>query len=226
MVDEGATLEEARRNCWYVDSHGLVVKSRTGLAEHKLRFAHDAPPAPDLFTALEALRPTALIGVSTVPRSFDQRVVEAMSKMNERPMIFALSNPTSKSECTAEDAYRWSGGRAIYASGSPFPPCHLDGKTFVPGQGNNSYIFPGVGLGVVACQARLVTDRMFAAAARTLASLVLPSDLELGRIYPRRSRRWPSATDWPGCPAPTTCSAWCGWRCGTPFTGSMPRSMG
>jgi len=188
MVDEGATLEEARRNCWYVDSHGLVVKSRTGLAEHKLRFAHDAPPAPDLFTALEALRPTAIIGVSTVPRSFDQRVVEAMSKMNERPMIFALSNPTSKSECTAEDAYRWSGGRAIYASGSPFPPCHLDGKTFVPGQGNNSYIFPGVGLGVVACQARLVTDRMFAAAARTLASLVLPSDLELGRIYPSLTR--------------------------------------
>jgi malate dehydrogenase (oxaloacetate-decarboxylating)(NADP+) len=169
MVDEGATLEEARRNCWYVDSHGLVVKSRTGLAEHKLRFAHDAPPAPDLLAALEALRPTALIGVSTVPRAFDQRVVEAMSKMNERPMVFALSNPTSKSECTAEDAYRWSGGRAIFASGSPFPPCHLDGKTFVPGQGNNSSLFPGVGLGVV-------------------ASLVLPSDLELGRIYPSLTR--------------------------------------
>ena len=122
------------------------------------------------------------------PRSFDQRVIETMSRMNERPIVFALSNPTSKSECTAEEAYRWSGGRAIFASGSPFPPCHLDGKTYVSGQGNNSYIFPGVGLGVVACRARLVTDRMFAAAARTLASLVLPSDLELGRIYPSLTR--------------------------------------
>ena len=188
MVDEGATQDEARRRCCFVDSHGLVVKSRTGLAEHKLRFAHDLPPAPDFHAALEAIRPTAIVGVSTVPRSFDQRVIETMSRMNERPIVFALSNPTSKSECSAEEAYRWSGGKAIFASGSPFPPCHLDGKIYVSGQGNNSYIFPGVGLGVVACQARLVTDRMFAAAARTLASLVLPSDLELGRIYPSLTR--------------------------------------
>jgi malate dehydrogenase (oxaloacetate-decarboxylating)(NADP+) len=188
MVDEGSTVEEARRRCCFVDSHGLVVKSRTGLASHKLRFAHDIPPAPDFHAALEAIRPTAIVGVSTVPRSFDQRVIESMSRMNERPIVFALSNPTSKSECTAEEAYRWSGGRAIFASGSPFPPCHLDGKTYVSGQGNNSYIFPGVGLGVVACRARLVTDRMFAAAARTLAALVLPSDLELGRIYPSLTR--------------------------------------
>ncbi|MEI7703113.1 MAG: NAD-dependent malic enzyme [Deltaproteobacteria bacterium] len=188
MMDEGATCEEARQQCFFVDSHGLVSKSRTGLAEHKLRFAHDVPPATDFHAALEAIRPTAIVGVSTVPRSFDQRVIEAMSRWNERPIVFALSNPTSKSECTAEDAYRWSEGRAIYASGSPFPPCQLNGKTFVPGQGNNSYIFPGVGLGVVACRARLVTDRMFAAAARTLASLVLPSDLEMGRIYPSLTR--------------------------------------
>jgi malate dehydrogenase (oxaloacetate-decarboxylating)(NADP+) len=188
MVDEGATLSEARRRCWYVDSHGLVVKSRAGLAEHKLRFAHDAPPAPDLLSALEALAPTALVGVSTVARSFNRQVVEAMSRKNPRPIIFALSNPTSKSECTAEEAYGWSRGKAVFASGSPFPTCHVEGKTFVPGQGNNSYIFPGVGLGVVACQARHVTDRMFAAAARTLASLVLPEDLELGRIYPSLKR--------------------------------------
>ena len=188
MVDEGATPEEARRRCCFVDSHGLVVKSRAGLAEHKLRFAHDLPPAADFQAALEAVRPTAIVGVSTVPRAFDRRVIETMSRMNERPVIFALSNPTSRSECSAEDAYRWSGGKAIFASGSPFPPCHLDGRTFVPGQGNNSYIFPGVGLGVVACRARLVTDRMFSAAARTLAGLVLPSDLELGRIYPSLTR--------------------------------------
>ena len=188
MVDEGSTPEEARRRCCFVDSHGLVVKSRAGLAEHKLRFAHDLPPAADFQAALEAVRPTAIVGVSTVPRAFDRRVIETMSRMNERPVIFALSNPTSRSECSAEDAYRWSGGKAIFASGSPFPPCHLDGRTFVPGQGNNSYIFPGVGLGVVACRARLVTDRMFSAAARTLAGLVLPSDLELGRIYPSLTR--------------------------------------
>ncbi len=188
MVGEGAPPEEALRRCLFVDSHGLVVKSRTDLAGHKLRFAHDLPPAADFHAALEAVRPTAIVGVSTVPRAFDRGAIEAMSRMNERPIVFALSNPTSRSECSAEDAYRWSGGRAIFASGSPFPPCHLDGRTFVPGQGNNAYIFPGVGLGVVACQARLVTDRMFSAAARTLASLVLPSDLELGRIYPSLTR--------------------------------------
>ncbi len=188
MVDEGASPEEARRRCAFVDSHGLVVKSRTGLAEHKLRFAHDLPPAPDFLSALEAVRPTAIVGVSTVPRSFDQRVLEAMARMNPRPIVFALSNPTSRSECTAEEAYRWTEGRAIFASGSPFPPCRLGDRTFVPGQGNNAYIFPGVGLGVVACEARLVTDRMFSAAARALARMVEPADLELGRIYPSLAR--------------------------------------
>ena len=188
MVDEGSTVEAARRRCWFVDSQGLVVRSRDGLAEHKLRFAHDAPPAADLLGAVETLKPTAIIGVSTVARAFDRRIIEAMSRLNERPIVFALSNPTSKSECTADEAYTWSKGKAIFASGSPFPPCVLDGRTFVSGQGNNSYIFPGVGLGVVACQARRVTDRMFAAAARTLASLVLPADLEMGRIYPSLKR--------------------------------------
>jgi malate dehydrogenase (oxaloacetate-decarboxylating)(NADP+) len=166
----------------------LVVKGRAGLAEHKLRFAHDAPPAPDLLSALETLKPTALIGVSTIARAFSRPVVEAMSRLNARPIIFALSNPTSKAECTAEEAYGWSNGKAIYASGSPFPPCVVNGTTFVSGQGNNSYIFPGVGLGVVASEARHVTDQMFAAAARTLASLVLPADLEMGRIYPSLKR--------------------------------------
>jgi malate dehydrogenase (oxaloacetate-decarboxylating)(NADP+) len=188
LMGEGASLEEARRRCWFVDSHGLVVKSREGLAEHKHRFAHDAPPAPDLATALETLKPTALIGVSTIARAFNRQVIEAMTRLNERPIVFALSNPTSKSECTAEEAYGWSGGKAIFASGSPFPPCVLNGRTYVSGQGNNSYIFPGVGLGVVASQARHVTDQMFAAAARTLASLVLPADLEMGRIYPSLRR--------------------------------------
>jgi len=188
MVDEGATREEARRRCWFVDTHGLVVKGRGNLADHKLRFAHGHAPIPDLLSAVEALRPTALVGVSTVPGSFNRPVLEAMARLNERPMIFALSNPTSKAECSAQDAYAFTGGRAIFASGSPFPPCQVGERTLVPGQGNNSYIFPGVGLGVVAAQARRVPDRMFAAAARALAARVEPADLEMGRIYPSLKR--------------------------------------
>jgi malate dehydrogenase (oxaloacetate-decarboxylating)(NADP+) len=188
MADEGMRPEDARRNCWYVDSKGLVVKGRTDLAPHKLAFAHDAKACPDFISAVHELRPTAIIGVSTIPKAFSRAVIEAMAGYNELPIVFALSNPTSKAECTAEEAYTWSKGRAIYASGSPFPPCVLDGRTHVPGQGNNSYIFPGVGLGVVACRATRVTDRMFAEAARTLASMVLPSDLEVGRVYPSLSR--------------------------------------
>lgn len=188
MVDEGATLEEARRRCWFVDTQGLVVKGRAGLAPHKLRFAHDAPAQPDLLAAVRALRPTALVGVSTTPRAFTREVVEEMSRLNARPMIFALSNPTSRSECSAEEAYRWSRGQAIFASGSPFPPCEVEGRTFVPGQGNNAYVFPGVGLGVVASGARHVTDRMFSAAAQALAGLVTEEDLAVGRIYPALTR--------------------------------------
>ena len=188
MVDEGVPLEEARRKCWFVDTKGLVVKSRDNLAEHKLRYAHDFPVCPDLASAVNALKPTALIGVSTIPKAFNQQIVETMSRLNERPIIFALSNPTSKAECSAEDVYTWSQGKAIYASGSPFPAFTYKGHTFVPGQGNNAYIFPGVGLGVIAIKARRVTDRMFSEAAKSLASQVLPSDLEMGRIYPSLTR--------------------------------------
>ena len=188
MVDEGDTLEEARAKCWFVDSKGLVVKSRDNLVEHKLRFAHDYPFAPDFLSAVKSLKPTAIIGVSTIAKSFTQEVIQTMAELNERPIVFALSNPTSKSECSAEEAYTWSDGRAIFASGSPFPPCVFKGKTYVPGQGNNAYVFPGIGLGAVACKAQKVTDRMFSQAARALADQVLESDLEMGRMYPALSR--------------------------------------
>lgn len=188
MTDEGATLEEARRKCWFVDSKGLVVKSRDGLAEHKLRFAHDAPRCPDFLGAIKAIKPTAIIGVSTMAKAFTREVIEQMCLLNERPIVFALSNPTAKAECSAEEAYTFSKGRAIYASGSPFPPCTYEGKTFVPGQGNNCYIFPGVGLGVVATKAARVTDSMFAAAARALAGITEESDLAMGRVYPSLTR--------------------------------------
>ncbi|MBI5529400.1 MAG: NAD-dependent malic enzyme [Deltaproteobacteria bacterium] len=188
MVDEGLAPDEARRRCWFVDSSGLVVRGREGLAAHKLRFAHDHAPCPDLAGAVEALRPTALIGVSTSPKAFTRPIVERMGAFNEHPIVFALSNPTSKAECSAEEAYNWTGGRAIFASGSPFPPCVLNGRTYVPGQGNNAYVFPGVGLGAVACEARHITDRMFSEAAKALAACVLESDLEMGRIYPSLTR--------------------------------------
>jgi malate dehydrogenase (oxaloacetate-decarboxylating)(NADP+) len=188
MVDEGLTAEEARRRCWFVDSHGLVISSRTDLAPHKLPYAHVHEGLPGLAEAVDALRPTAIIGVSGQPRTFTEDVVRRMGELNDRPIIFALSNPTSKSECTAEEAYGWTGGRAIFASGSPFPPVTLDGRTYYPGQGNNAYIFPGVGLGVIVSAAAHVTDEMFQAAARTLAEQVTQADLAEGRIYPTLSR--------------------------------------
>ena len=188
IAGEGLKIEDARKHCWFVDSKGLVIKSRDHLAEHKLHFAHDFKTCPDLLSAIHALKPTAVIGVSTIAKAFNKDVVEAMAKYNERPMVFALSNPTSKAECSAEEAYTWSKGKAIYASGSPFPACTYEGKTFVPGQGNNAYVFPGIGLGIVAAEAKHVTDRMFSEAAKALAAQVQTSDLDVGRIYPSLKR--------------------------------------
>jgi malate dehydrogenase (oxaloacetate-decarboxylating)(NADP+) len=188
LVAEGLTEQAARERCWLVDSHGLVTKGRTDLAEHKLPYAHDHAPMPDLLAAVEALKPTALIGVSGQPAAFTEPIVKAMARLNKRPVIFALSNPTSKAECTAEQAYTWTDGRAIFASGSPFPPFTLNGFTHVSGQGNNSYVFPGVGLGVIASHARHVTDEMFFVAAKTLASLVTEADLASGCVYPDLQR--------------------------------------
>jgi malate dehydrogenase (oxaloacetate-decarboxylating)(NADP+) len=188
LMDEGVSEAEARQSCWFVDSKGLVVAARTDLAAHKRPYAHAQPFTADFLTAVETLRPTAIIGVSGTPKTFTKPVLEAMAAINERPIVFALSNPTSKSECTAEQAYTWSAGRAIFASGSPFPSVDFQGKTFVPGQGNNAYIFPGVGLGAIAAAARCVTDEMFFVAAKALASQVTEADLALGRIYPSLSR--------------------------------------
>jgi malate dehydrogenase (oxaloacetate-decarboxylating)(NADP+) len=188
LVAEGVPEAAARRQCWFVDSKGLVVQSRTDLVEHKRRFAHDHAPLTDLTAIVEALQPHALIGVSGVPQSFTEPVVRAMSRLHHRPIVFALSNPTSKAECTALQAYTWSDGRAVFASGSPFAPVELNNRTHVPGQGNNSYIFPGVGLGVIASRSRRVTNEMFAVAAHTLAGLVTDADLALGRVYPALTR--------------------------------------
>jgi malate dehydrogenase (oxaloacetate-decarboxylating)(NADP+) len=184
LMDEGLTESEARQRCWFVDSKGLVVKARDGLDERKLRYAHDHPFVPDLLACVESLKPTAIIGVSGKPKMFTQQVLETMARFNERPIVFSLSNPTSKTECTAAEAYTWTEGRAIFASGSPFDPVTIHGHTFIPAQGNNVYIFPGVGLGIVASRARLVTDEMFLVAARTLAKHVSYADIWQGRVYP------------------------------------------
>ncbi len=188
LVAGGMAHAEAMARCWYMDSKGLVVSARTDLAAHKRPFAHDHPPLGDLAEAVEQIRPTSLVGVSGQPATFTEPVLKAMARLNERPVIFALSNPTSKSECTAEQAYVLTDGRAVFASGSPFAPVTWQGRTFVPGQGNNAYIFPGIGLGVVLGQARRVTDAMFAAAANTLASLATAEDLAQGRVYPALDR--------------------------------------
>jgi malate dehydrogenase (oxaloacetate-decarboxylating)(NADP+) len=188
MTAEGLTEEEARNRCWYVDSEGLVVKGRKNLAPHKKVFAHEREPIFDLLSAIKALKPTVIIGASAKPKTFTREILEAMAIFNERPMVFALSNPTSKSECTAEEAYNWTQGRAIFASGSPFQPVTVNGKKYIPGQMNNAYIFPGIGLGVVASGAKRVTDEMIFSAAKALANEVAAADLDQGRIFPPLTR--------------------------------------
>jgi malate dehydrogenase (oxaloacetate-decarboxylating)(NADP+) len=184
LMNEGLTLDQARHHCWFFDSKGLVTAARPDLAPHKLPFAHKHKPVKSLLDAIGIFKPTILIGVSGQPGLFDRSIIEKMAEQNERPIIFALSNPTSKSECTAEQAYTWSQGRAVFASGSPFGPVRYNDRTLVPGQGNNAYIFPGVGLGVCFCKARSVTNNMFLKAAAALADEVSEQDLQLGRIYP------------------------------------------
>jgi len=188
MMAEDKTEAEARSRVWLVDSRGLVVKNRAGLTEHKLRYAHEHAPVGDFLTAIRTLKPTALIGVAAVGGTFTPEVLATMAQLNKQPIIFALSNPTSKAECSAEEAYRHTGGRALFACGSPYDPVTLDGKTFVPRQGNNSYIFPGVGLGAIVSGTRLVTDEMFMAAAHTLADLVSEADIKQGSLYPALPR--------------------------------------
>ncbi len=188
MVADGVPVEKARQHCWLVDSKGLVVKSRTDLVDHKLHYAHDHAPVSDFLTAIRDLKPTAIIGVAAVGGTFNPEVLAEMARLNTQPIIFALSNPTSKAECTAEQAYQGTGGRALFACGSPFDPVSLNGKSFVPRQGNNSYIFPGVGLGAIASKTTRITDAMFMAAARTLAELVTEEDLKQGSLFPALAR--------------------------------------
>ncbi|EUC19894.1 UNVERIFIED_ORG: malate dehydrogenase (oxaloacetate-decarboxylating)(NADP+) [Burkholderia sp. CF145] len=194
MVLEGLDIDSARRRNNLFDVNGLMVQSRTDLADFQKVFAIDHAPIDAFVDAVRALKPTGIIGVSTVPKLFSQPVIEAMSELNERPIIFPYSNPTSRSECTAEEAYRWSKGQAIFASGSPFGPVQIEGRHFVPGQGNNVYIFPAMGMAVFATEATRVTEEMFIVAAKAVAEQVSDESLEKGLIYPPQSRIFEAST--------------------------------
>lgn len=193
VKEKGCSEQEARQQIWLVDSKGLVTSERTGLAHHKLNYAHEPPKMKNgqscggdaLLDAVNAIEPSALMGVSAQGGSFTETILKRMAALNEHPLIFALSNPTSKAECTATEAYIHTNGRAVFASGSPFDPVTLaDGSIKVPGQGNNAYIFPGVGLGALAAGATKITDDDFYVASKALASQVTTEHLKQGCAYP------------------------------------------
>jgi malate dehydrogenase (oxaloacetate-decarboxylating)(NADP+) len=184
LVDQGMTLQDAQSRVHMFDVNGLLESTRTDLVDFQLPYAHPHAPTRDFVAAIESIKPTTIIGVSTIGGAFTKEVVEAMTRINPRPVILALSNPTEHAECTAEQAYTWSGGKAIYAAGVPFPPVHLDGQTFLPGQANNFYIFPAVGMAIYATQAKRVSDEMFIEAAKAVADQVAPELLKQGLLYP------------------------------------------
>jgi malate dehydrogenase (oxaloacetate-decarboxylating)(NADP+) len=199
LGQQGIAPEEAQRQIRMFDTQGLVVAGRPGLAAAKLPYAHNLPPSkpfnhrdlateqPQIVAAIEDFKPTILIGVSTVGKLFSREVVEAMSRHNARPIIFALSNPIEKHECLPEEAYTWSGGKAVYAGGVQFPAVHLAEQTFLPSQANNLYIFPAVGMAIYATNAKRVTDEMFIEAAHAVADQVTPEQLKLGMLFPPQS---------------------------------------
>ena len=184
FMEAGLSEEESRKKIWLVDSKGLVVKGREDLTDIKEKLARDHAPASFL-EAIKSVKPTVLIGAAGNGRSFTKEVIGTMASFNERPVIFALSNPTSKAECTAEEAYTWSNGKAVFASGSPFDPVSINGKTHVPGQGNNVYIFPGIGLATLATEPKYLPDSVFLVAAKVVAGEIQDSDLDQGTIYPK-----------------------------------------
>ena len=188
MAGAGMDIHEARRRNALFDINGLLVTSRADLAECQRPVAQDHAPISTFVEAVKALKPTGIIGVSAVPKLFNREVIQTMAELNQRPIIFPYSNPTSRSECSAEEAYRWSDGRAIFASGSPFPPVDVDGRRFVPNQGNNVYIFPAMAMALFATEAKRVTDEMFLTAAQAIAEQVSEESLAAGLIYPPRER--------------------------------------
>jgi malate dehydrogenase (oxaloacetate-decarboxylating)(NADP+) len=184
LVAQGMKLKDAQSRVYMFDINGLLESTRKDLVDFQKPYAHKHAPTRDFVAAIESIKPTTIIGVSTIGGAFTQQVIEAMSRINERPVVLALSNPTEHAECTPEQAYTWSKGKAIYAAGVQFPPVHLNGQTFLPGQANNFYIFPAVGMAIFATQAKRVTDDMFIEAAKAVADQVPPDLLKQGLLYP------------------------------------------
>src|SRR3984893_4108877 len=187
LVADGMELNAAQSQVWMFDVNGLLESTRKDLVDFQKPYAHDHAPTKNFVAAVESIRPTTIIGASTIGGAFTQKVVETMSQINERPVILALSNPTEHAECTAEQAYNWSLGKAIYAAGVQFPPVNYKGQTRLPGQANNFYIFPAVGMAIFATQARRVTDEMFIEAAAAVADQVSAEQLKQGLLYPLQS---------------------------------------
>jgi malate dehydrogenase (oxaloacetate-decarboxylating)(NADP+) len=187
MVQEGLSLKEAQARISMFDVNGLLEPSRKNLFDFQEPYAHPHTPSRDFVACIESIKPTAILGVSTVGKTFTRPVIEAMSRLNERPIIFALSNPTEHAECTPEEAYVWSKGKALYAAGVQFSPVSYGGQTFLPGQANNFYIFPAVGMAIYATRPSRVTDEMFIEAAHALADQVTPAELEQGLLFPPQS---------------------------------------
>ena len=186
MVDEGLK-EDAQKQIALFDVGGLIEPSRQGLSPSQEVYVHKAEPTKDLKAAVEAFKPTVLIGVSTTGGAFTEGVIRAMAKNADRPIIFPLSNPTDKAECTPEQAYAWTDGKALVACGVQFPDVTVNGKTYHPGQANNFYIFPAVGLAVYATRPKRITDRMFIEAARASADQVSRDDRDRGMLFPKQS---------------------------------------
>jgi malate dehydrogenase (oxaloacetate-decarboxylating)(NADP+) len=187
LVGQGVSLKDAQSRIYMFDVNGLLESTRTDLVDFQKPYAHKHAPTGDFVAAIEDIRPTTIIGVSTVGGAFTRKVVEAMSRVNDRPVIMALSNPTEKAECTPEQAYTWSNGKAIYAAGVQFPPVHYNGQTFLPGQANNFYIFPAIGMAIFATQAKRITDEMFIEAGQAVADQVPADLLKQGLLYPLQS---------------------------------------
>ncbi|NXH21686.1 MAOX enzyme, partial [Bucco capensis] len=185
MEKEGIAKDAAIKRIWMVDSKGLIVKGRASLTPEKQHFAHEHAEMKNLEDIVKAIKPTVLIGVAAIGGAFTKGILEAMAAFNQRPIIFALSNPTSKAECTAEQCYKHTQGRGIFASGSPFDPVTLpSGQTLYPGQGNNSYVFPGVALGVISCGVKHISEDVFLTTAEVIAQQVSEENLQEGRLYP------------------------------------------
>ncbi|KAH8264921.1 hypothetical protein KR038_008013 [Drosophila bunnanda] len=188
MVVDGLGIEEAYSKIYMVDADGLLTKSRNLDAHQAVKYVKDMPPMTNLAEIVSLVKPSVLIGVSATGGIFTTEILNIMAANNERPLIFALSNPTVKAECTAEDAYKQTEGRVIFSSGSPFPPVTMGEKTFHSGQGNNAYIFPGLALGVICTGTHHIPDEMFLIAAKELAKFVEISDIERGSLYPPLSK--------------------------------------